>query len=138
MNRTFSIIKPDATKRNLIGAINKMIEENNLRIVAQKMEKLSKEKAEGFYDVHRDKPFFKDLIEYMISGTVVLQVLESEDAILKYREVMGSTNPLEAKEGTIRKAYGLNIQENSVHGSDSLDNANKEIKYFFDEDEIFS
>ena len=138
MNRTFSIIKPDATKRNLIGAINKMIEENNLRIVAQKMEKLSKEKAEGFYDVHRDKPFFKDLIEYMISGTVVLQVLESEDAILKYREVMGSTNPLEAKDGTIRKAYGLNIQENSVHGSDSLDNANKEIKYFFDEDEIFS
>lgn len=138
MNRTFSIIKPDATKRNLIGAINKMIEENNLRIVAQKMEKLSKEKAEGFYDVHKDKPFFKELIEYMISGTVVLQVLESEDAILKYREVMGSTNPLEAKEGTIRKEYGLNIQENSVHGSDSLDNANKEIKYFFDKDEIFS
>lgn len=138
MNRTFSIIKPDATKRNLIGAINKMIEENNLRIVAQKMEKLSKEKAEGFYDVHKDKPFFKNLIEYMISGTVVLQVLESENAILKYREVMGSTNPLEAKEGTIRKAYGLNIQENSVHGSDSLDNANKEIKYFFNKDEIFS
>ena len=137
MNRTFSIIKPDATKRNLTGAINKIIEENGLRIVAQKRIKLSKEKAEGFYFVHKDKPFFKDLVTYMISEPVVVQVLQGPNAIDKYREIMGSTNPESAKEGTIRKKYALNIQENSVHGSDSSENAIIEINYFFNESEIF-
>ena len=131
MERTFSIIKPDATKRNLTGAINKIIEDNDIKIIAQKRIKLSKEKAEGFYDVHKDKPFFSDLIEYMTSGPVVIQILTSENAVKKYRDVMGSTNPETADEGTIRKAYGLNIQENSVHGSDSEENAKKEIEYFF-------
>ena len=136
MNRTFSIIKPDATKRNITGSINKIIEENNLRIIAQKKVKLTKEKAEGFYSVHSDKPFFNDLIEYMTSNAVVLQVLEGENAVQKYREVMGATNPDNAENGTIRKEYGLNIQENSVHGSDSDENAKIEIKYFFSDDEI--
>ena len=136
MERTFSIIKPDATKRNLTGAINKIIEDNDIKIIAQKRIKLSKEKAEGFYDVHKDKPFFSDLIEYMTSGPVVIQILTSENAVKKYRDVMGSTNPDNADEGTIRKAYGLNIQENSVHGSDSEENAKKEIEYFFNEEEI--
>ena len=136
MDRTFSIIKPDATKRNLTGAINKIIEDNDIRIIAQKRIKLSKEKAEGFYDVHKDKPFFSDLIEYMTSGPVVIQILTSDNAVKKYRDVMGSTNPENANEGTIRKAYGLNIQENSVHCSDSEENAKKEIEYFFNEEEI--
>ena len=136
MERTFSIIKPDATKRNLTGAINKIIEDNDIKIIAQKRIKLSKEKAEGFYDVHKDKPFFSDLIEYMTSGPVVIQILTSENAVKKYRDVMGSTNPENADEGTIRKAYGLNIQENSVHGSDSEDNAKIEIEYFFKKEEI--
>ena len=136
MNRTFSIIKPDATKRNITGSINKIIEENNLVIIAQKMTKLSREKAEGFYSIHKDKPFFNDLIEYMTSNAVVLQVLEGENAVQKYREVMGATNPDNAENGTIRKEYGLNIQENSVHGSDSLENAEIEINYFFKSEEI--
>ena len=136
MDRTFSIIKPDATKRNLTGAINKIIEDNEIRIIAQKRIKLSKEQAEGFYDVHKDKPFFADLIEYMTSEPVVIQVLTSDNAVKKYRDVMGSTNPENANEGTIRKEYGLNIQENSVHGSDSEENAKKEIEYFFNNDEI--
>ena len=136
MERTFSIIKPDATKRNLTGAINKIIEDNDIKIIAQKRIKLSKGKAEDFYDVHKDKPFFSDLIEYMTSGPVVIQILTSENAVKKYRDVMGSTNPENADEGTIRKAYGLNIQENSVHGSDSEENAKKEIEYFFNEEEI--
>lgn len=136
MSRTFSIIKPDATKRNITGSINKIIEENDLRIIAQKKVKLTKEKAEGFYAVHSDKPFFNDLIEYMTSNAVVLQVLEGENAVQKYREVMGATNPDNAENGTIRKEYGLNIQENSVHGSDSDENAKIEIKYFFSDDEI--
>ena len=136
MDRTFSIIKPDATKRNLTGAINKIIEDNEIRIIAQKRIKLSKEQAEGFYDVHKDKPFFSDLIEYMTSGPVVIQVLTSDNAVKKYRDVMGSTNPENANEGTIRKKYGLNIQENSVHGSDSEENAKKEIEYFFSNNEI--
>ena len=138
MNRTFSIIKPDATKRNITGAINKIIEENNLVIVAQKRIKLSKEKAEGFYAIHKDKPFFNDLIEYMTSAPVIIQVLEGENAVEKYRRIMGSTNPENADEGTIRKEHALNIQENSVHGSDSDENALIEIKYFFGEDEILS
>ena len=138
MNRTFSIIKPDATKRNLTGAINKIIEENGLRIVAQKRIKLSKDKAEGFYAIHKEKPFFNDLIEYMTSGPVIVQVLEGEKAVEKYRDIMGATNPENAKIGTIRKEYALNIQENSVHGSDSNENAQIEISYFFKDSEIVS
>ena len=136
MNRTFSIIKPDATKRNITGAINKIIEDNNLKIIAQKRIKLSKEKAEGFYSVHKDKPFFNDLIEYMTSGPVIVQVLEGDNAVDQYRKIMGATNPDNAEEGTIRKEFALNIQENSVHGSDSEENAKIEINYFFDENEI--
>ena len=136
MSRTFSIIKPDATKRNITGSINKIIEVNNLKIIAQKRIKLSKEKAEGFYAVHKDRPFFNDLIKYMTSGPVIIQVLEGKDAINEYRRIMGATNPNDAKEGTIRKQFALNIQENSVHGSDSEENAKIEINYFFKQDEI--
>ena len=136
MQRTFSIIKPDATKRNITGSINKIIEENNLRIIAQKRIHLSSEQAEKFYDVHKEKPFFKDLIEYMTSEPVIVQVIEGDNAITKYRKVMGATNPENAEEGTIRKIHALNVQENSVHGSDSDDNAEKEIKFFFKENEI--
>ena len=138
MDRTFSIIKPDATKRNITGAINKIIEDNDLNIVAQKRIKLSKEKAEGFYVIHKDKPFFSDLIEYMTSGPVIVQVLEGENAVDKYRKIMGATNPENADDGTIRKKHALNIQENSVHGSDSNENAKIEINYFFNENEIIS
>tara|TARA_B100000575_G_C22745513_1_gene445332 strand:- start:107 stop:526 length:420 start_codon:yes stop_codon:yes gene_type:complete len=138
MNRTFSIIKPDATKRNITGAINKIIEENNLVIVAQKRIKLSKNKAEGFYAIHKDKPFFNDLIDYMTSGPVIIQVLKGENAVENYRKIMGATNPENAEKGTIRKEYALNIQENSVHGSDSESNAEIEINYFFDESEIIN
>ena len=138
MNRTFSIIKPDATKRNITGAINKIIEDNNLIIIAQKRIKLSKELAEGFYEIHKDKNFFNDLIEYMTSGPVVVQVLQGENAVEKYRKIMGATNPENAEEGTIRKKHALNIQENSVHGSDSVENAKIEINYFFNEDEIIN
>ena len=134
--RTFSIIKPDATKRNITGAINKIIEKNNLSIIGQKRIKLSKEKAEGFYAIHKDKPFFADLIEYMTSGPVIIQVLQGENAVENYRNVMGATNPENAQDGTIRKEYALNIQENSVHGSDSKENAEIEIKYFFKENEL--
>ena len=138
MIRTFSIIKPDATKRNITGAINKIIESNDLEIVGQKRIKLSKEKAEGFYSIHKDKPFFNDLISYMTSGPVIVQVLQGKNAVEKYRKIMGSTNPANAESGTIRKEFAINIQENSVHGSDSLENANIEIKYFFNESEIIS
>ena len=136
MNRTFSIIKPDATKRNLTGSINSLIEKNGLRIIAQKRIKMSIEQAEKFYEVHNDKPFFSDLVKYMTSEPVVVQVLYGENAVKKYREVMGATNPNNADEGTIRKLFALNVQENSVHGSDSNENANIEIKFFFDEKEI--
>jgi len=136
MNKTFSIIKPDATKRNITGSINKIIEESNLRIIAQKKIKLSINQAKKFYEVHKDRSFFNDLIEYMTSEPVVVQVLEGENAIIKYREIMGATNPLEASEGTIRKIHGLNIQENSVHGSDSAENAVIETSFFFKEEEI--
>ena len=136
MNLTFSIIKPDATKRNITGAINKIIEDNGLRIIAQKRITLSKDKAQDFYFIHKEKPFFNDLIEYMTSEPVIVQVLKAENAVLKYREVMGSTNPKDAISGSIRNLYGLNIQENSVHGSDSNENAQKEIKYFFDDLEL--
>ena len=138
MNRTFSIIKPDATKRNITGSINKIIEDNNLVIIAQKRIKLSKEKAEGFYSIHKDKSFFNDLINYMTSGPVIVQVLEGKNAVTEYRKIMGATNPNNADKGTIRSEFALNIQENSVHGSDSEENAKKEIDYFFNEDEIIS
>ena len=138
MNRTFSIIKPDATKRNITGSINKIIEDNNLVIIAQKKIKLSKEKAEGFYSIHKDKPFFNDLIEYMTSGPVIVQVLQGDNAVENYRRIMGATNPENAEKGTIRKEYALNIQENSVHGSDSEENAKIEINYFFEDSEIFN
>tara|TARA_B100000989_G_scaffold69263_1_gene48361 strand:+ start:193 stop:609 length:417 start_codon:yes stop_codon:yes gene_type:complete len=134
--RTFSIIKPDATKRNITGSINKIIEENDLTIIAQKRIRLSKTKAEGFYLIHKDRPFFNDLIDYMTSGPVIIQVLQGENAIEQYRKIMGSTNPSNAENGTIRKEFALNIQENSVHGSDSEENANIEINYFFSESEI--
>lgn len=136
MERTFSIIKPDATRRNITGSINKIIEENNLKIVAQKRVKLTKEKAEGFYIVHKEKPFFNDLIDYMTSGPVILQVLQGKDAVERYRNIMGATNPKNAADGTVRKLFALNIQENSVHGSDSNENAKIEIEYFFNESEI--
>ena len=138
MSRTFSIIKPDATKRNITGSINKIIEDNDLAIIAQKRIKLSQEKAEGFYAVHKEKPFFNDLIEYMTSGPVIVQVLEGKNAIENYRKIMGATNPENAENGTIRKLHAINIQENSVHGSDSEANAKVEINYFFDESEIIN
>ena len=136
MERTFSIIKPDATKRNLTGSINSVIETNGLRIIAQKRIKLTNEQAKKFYDVHNDKPFFPDLIEYMTSEPVVVQVLQADNAVKKYRKVMGATNPENAEEGTIRKLFALNVQENSVHGSDSDENALKEIEFFFNQNEI--
>ena len=136
MEQTFSIIKPDATKRNITGSINKVIEESGLRIIAQKRIKLTNEQAENFYSVHKDKTFFKDLIEYMTSEPVIVQVLSGENCVEKYRSVMGATNPENAQEGTIRKLFALNIQENSVHGSDSDENAKKEIDFFFNSDEI--
>jgi len=134
--RTFSIIKPDATRRNLTGAITKMLEDAGLRVVASKRIRMSREQAEGFYAVHRERPFFNDLVEFMISGPVVVQVLEGENAVAKNRDVMGATNPTNADEGTIRKVHAESIEANSVHGSDSRENAKIEIDYFFSEDEI--
>ena len=134
--RTFSIIKPDATRRNLTGAVTSMLEEAGLRIVASKRIRMSQEQAEGFYGVHRERPFFNDLVSFMISGPVVVQVLEGEDAVATNRRVMGATNPANADEGTIRKAHAESIEANSVHGSDSEENAATEIAYFFTPDEI--
>ena len=136
MEKTFSIIKPDATKRNITGSINKIIEENGLRIVAQKRIKLSIYQAKDFYQIHSDKNFFNDLIEYMTSEPVVVQVLSGNNAVETYRKIMGATNPDNAEEGTIRKTHALNVQENSVHGSDSKENAEKEIAFFFKNEEI--
>lgn len=136
VERTFSIIKPDATRRNLTGAINAKLEEAGLRIVAQKRIHMSLDKAKGFYAVHSERPFFDELTEFMSSEPVVVQVLEGENAVVKNREVMGATNPEEADAGTIRKEYALSIGENSVHGSDSLENAKIEIEYFFTPEEI--
>lgn len=135
-NRTFSIIKPDATRRNITGAINAMIEGAGLRIVGQKRIHMTREQAEGFYAVHSERPFFGELVEFMSSEPVVVQVLEGENAVAKYREVMGATNPEDADAGTIRKEHALSIGENSVHGSDSDENAEIEIKHFFTDDEI--
>ena len=136
MDKTFSIIKPDATKRNITGNINKVIEANGLRIIAQKRIKLSKSQAENFYDIHKERPFFKDLVDYMTSEPVVVQVLSGNNCVEKYRSIMGATNPDNAEDGTIRKLFALNVQENSVHGSDSNENAKIEIAFFFKEDEI--
>ena len=136
MDQTFSIIKPDATKRNITGSINKVIEESGLRIIAQKRIKLTTNQAENFYSVHKEKSFFGDLIEYMTSEPVIVQVLSGENCVEKYRSVMGATNPENADEGTIRKLFALNIQENSVHGSDSEENAKIEISFFFKPEEI--
>jgi nucleoside-diphosphate kinase len=134
--RTFSIIKPDATRRNLTGGVTKMLEDAGLRVVASKRIHMSQEQAEGFYAVHKERPFFGDLVSFMISGPVVVQVLEGENAMLKNREVMGATNPANAEEGTIRKTYAESIEANTVHGSDSLENAAIEIAYFFKPEEI--
>ncbi len=137
IERTFSIIKPDAVGKNLIGQITQRFEENNLKIVASKMVHLTKEKAEGFYSIHKDKPFFPKLVEFMTSGPVIVQVLEGENAILKNREIMGATNPNDAAEKTIRKDFATSIDENAVHGSDAEDTAKIEIAFFFNENEIF-
>ena len=136
MDQTFSIIKPDATKRNITGSINKVIEESGLRIVAQKRIRLTKEQAEKFYSVHKERPFFRDLIEYMTSEPVIVQILSGDNCVEKYRSIMGATNPENADEGTIRKLFALNVQENSVHGSDSEENAKIEIDFFFKSEEI--
>jgi len=131
IERTFSIIKPDATARNLTGAINAMIEKSGLCIVAQKRVKMTREQAETFYAVHRARPFFRELVDFMTSGPVVVQVLEGDDAVTVYRDLMGATDPAKAVPGTIRKAYAKSIGENSVHGSDATDTAGKEIAQFF-------
>jgi nucleoside-diphosphate kinase len=136
VERTFSIIKPDATKRNITGKINALIEGAGLRIIAQKRLKLSKPQAEGFYAVHKERPFYKSLVEFMSSGPVVVQVLEGENAVAKYREVMGATDPAKAAPGTIRKLHAESIEANSVHGSDAPETAKIEIAFFFKPEEI--
>ena len=136
LQRTFSIIKPDATRRNVTGAVNKMIEEAGLRIVAKKRIQMTEAQAQEFYSVHKERPFYGELVSFMISGPVVVQVLEGTDAVATYRGVMGATNPADAEEGTIRKALAESIEANSVHGSDSDENAAIEIAHFFTEDEI--
>ncbi len=134
--RTFSIIKPDATERGLTGRVNAVIEDSGLRIVGQKRIRMSRAQAEKFYEVHKARPFYGELVDFMISGPVVVQVLEGDNAVAKYREVMGATNPAEAAKGTIRQLYAKSVGENSVHGSDSQDNAKLEIAQFFTEAEI--
>jgi nucleoside-diphosphate kinase len=136
VTRTFSIIKPDATRRNLTGAVTKMLEDAGLRVVASKRIHMSREQAEGFYAVHKERPFFGELVDFMISGPVVVQVLEGEDAMQRNRDVMGATNPKDAAPGTIRKELAESIEANTVHGSDSDENAAIEIAYFFKPDEI--
>ena len=134
--RTFSIIKPDATRRNLTGAVTKMLEDSGLRVVASKRIQMSREQAEGFYAVHKERPFFGELCDFMTSGPVVVQVLEGDDAVKRNREVMGATNPADAAEGTIRKVFAESIEANTVHGSDSAENAAIEIEFFFEPEEI--
>jgi nucleoside-diphosphate kinase len=136
LERTFSILKPDATERNITGAINAIIEKAGLRIVAQKRVRISREQAEKFYAVHRERPFFRELVDFMISGPVVVQVLEGDNAIAKYREVMGATDPTKAAAGTIRKTHAKSIGANSVHGSDAPETAAREIAQFFSENEL--
>ena len=137
IEQTLSIIKPDATSRNITGQVNSIIEKSGLKIIGQKRIKLTEETAGKFYEVHKERPFFKDLVSFMVSGPVIVQVLQGENAVALYRKVMGSTNPQEAEEGTIRKEFALSIEANSVHGSDSIENAKKEISFFFSETEIF-
>ena len=136
IQQTLSIIKPDATKRNLTGKINSKLEDSGLKIIAQKRILLSKTQAEDFYKVHQERPFYNDLVKFMISGPVVVQVLEGENAVSKNREVMGATNPDEAEDGTIRKEFAVSLAANSVHGSDSLENAKIEISFFFSQIEL--
>jgi nucleoside-diphosphate kinase len=136
LERTFSIIKPDATRRNITGKVAARLEEGGLRIVAQKRINMTREQAEGFYAVHKERPFFNDLVAFMTSGPVVVQVLEGENAVARNREIMGATNPADAADGTIRKDFAESIEANSVHGSDSLENAGIEINFFFGKDEI--
>tara|TARA_Y200000002_G_scaffold255746_1_gene212196 strand:- start:679 stop:1092 length:414 start_codon:yes stop_codon:yes gene_type:complete len=136
MDYTFSIIKPDAVRRNLIGHINQMIEKSGLKILASKKMYLTKQQAETFYSVHKERPFFNSLVDFMTSGPVQVQVLEGSDAVASYRKIMGATNPDEAEEGTIRKLYAESIEANSVHGSDSGENANIEINFFFSGSEL--
>ena len=136
ITRTFSIIKPDATRRNLTGAVTKMLEDAGLRIVASKRIHMTKDQAEGFYAVHKERPFFNDLVAFMTSGPTVVQVLEGEDAVKLNRDTMGATNPADAADGTIRKTFAESIEANSVHGSDSDENAKIEIDYFFEPREI--
>ena len=137
IEQTLSIIKPDATSRNITGQVNSIIEKSGLKIIGQKRIKLTEETAGKFYEVHKERPFFKDLVSFMISGPVIVQVLKGENAVALYRKVMGATNPQEAEVGTIRKEFALSIEANSVHGSDSIENAKKEISFFFSETEIF-
>ena len=136
IERTLSIIKPDATERNITGKINAMFEEAGLRIIAQRRLRLSREQAESFYEVHTERSFFGELVDYMISAPVVAQVLEGDDAVAVHRRIMGATNPAQADDGTVRKEFALNVQENSVHGSDSVENAAKEISFFFSDADI--
>ena len=138
IEQTLSIIKPDATKRNLTGKINSKLEDSGLKIIAQKRILLSKTQAEDFYKVHQERPFYNDLVKFMISGPVVVQVLEGENAVSKNRKIMGATNPDEADDGTIRKEFALSLEANSVHGSDSLENAKIEISFFFSQIELVS
>ena len=136
VERTLSILKPDATRRNLTGAVNAVIEKSGLKIVAQKRIRLTQGQAEGFYSVHRERPFFGDLVTFMMSGPVVVQVLEGENAVSAYRDVMGATNPANAADGTVRKLFAESIEANTVHGSDSLENAEREITFFFTDEEL--
>ena len=136
MDHTFSIIKPDAVKRNLIGHINQIIEKAGLKIIASKKMYLTKQQAETFYSVHKERPFFSSLVDFMTSGPVQVQVLEGSDAVVNYRKIMGATNPNDAEEGTIRKLYAESIEANSVHGSDSSENAKIEINFFFSGSEL--
>ena len=137
IEQTLSIIKPDATSRNITGQVNSIIEKSGLKIIGQKRIKLTEETAGKFYEVHKERPFFQDLVSFMVSGPVIVQVLQGENAVALYRKVMGATNPQEAEVGTIRKEFALSIEANSVHGSDSIENARKEISFFFSETEIF-
>ena len=137
IEQTLSIIKPDATSRDITGQVNSIIEKSGLKIIGQKRIKLTKETAGKFYEVHKERPFFNDLVSFMVSGPVIVQVLKGENAVALYRKVMGATNPQEAEVGTIRKEFALSIEANSVHGSDSIENAKKEISFFFSETEIF-
>ena len=137
IEQTLSIIKPDATSRNITGQVNSIIEKSGLKIIGQKRIKLTKETAGKFYEVHKERPFFQDLVSFMVSGPVIVQVLQGENAVALYRKVMGATNPKEAEVGTIRKEFALSIEANSVHGSDSIDNAKKEISFFFSETELY-